>query len=74
MYPVVKIVWEDHYDEAEWHDVGGYFPEAYYNTSVGFLVKKTRKHFTLARTISGSGQMDGVMNIIRKNVIEYKEL
>jgi hypothetical protein len=73
-YPIVKITWEDHYEEQEWHDVEGYSPQSYYNVTVGFLVKKTRKHYTVARTVSGSGQVDGVMNIIRKNVTMYEEI
>ncbi len=67
-YPIVKIWWNDHYDVSEWTDIEGYKPEDFVHVSVGFLVKTTRQHYVIARTITPDGKMDAVMNIIKKNV------
>ena len=73
-YPVVYIRWEDHYETNEWTELSTHKPEAYVNTTVGFLIKKDRKHYVVARTITPDGMGDGIMNIMKKTVVEYKEI
>ena len=73
-FPIVIVKWNDHYDVSEWTDIEGYNPEDYVHVSVGFLVKTTRKHYVIARTITPDGRMDAVMNIIKKNVTQIKTI
>jgi hypothetical protein len=70
--PIVYIRWEDHFEATDWTDLAAHKPEAYINTTVGFLVKKDRKHYVVARTLTPDGMGDGVMNIMKKNVVEFK--
>jgi hypothetical protein len=71
-FPIVIIKWNDHYDVSDWTEIDGYEVQDFIHVSVGFLIKKTRKHYVIARTITPDGKMDAVMNIIKKNVKEIK--
>jgi hypothetical protein len=73
-YPIFFIRWEDHFEVSEWTDIEAHKPLPYINTTVGFLVKKDRKHYVIARTLTPDGMGDGIMNIMKKNVVELKEL
>jgi CO dehydrogenase/acetyl-CoA synthase epsilon subunit len=74
-YPIVYISWQDHYESStEWTDPATHKPAVYVCETVGWLVKKTRHHYVVGRTCTQDGMVDALMNIMRKNVITFKQI
>jgi hypothetical protein len=72
--PVV-IVWRDacHHAPGEWLD-GAPDDLQVMVTTVGFLIRKGKRHLVVAQSVCDGGLLTGVFSIPRSNVVKISEV
>lgn len=70
-YPIVKITWQD---ATYYHDGWTTIEECpiVINNTVGFLLKKTKKYLTLAYSLGGLDNFQGILLIPRDWVMKMR--
>lgn len=73
--PIVEITWTDSTTHGGWMDLDEANDSmAMMCTTVGYIVKKSRKQVTLAQSISANGQMGEILCVPTSVIQELREL
>ena len=79
-YPVVYVKWEDHWAEDEsWITTKKLLKkhldnEDVFIETVGYLIAETERSILVGLNVSSDGQIDGNIIIIKKNILERRNL